>query len=992
MDTRCLRAILLLAALLLGVTACSSTDPDSGHDLLAVEFSTDEVTAPDVTASPDGEWLVFTLVGHLFRVPTGGGDAEQLTFGPYFDSDPAFSPDGERIVFVSDRDGTEGNLFLFELQSRELKQVTHEVMAGRPAWSPDGTRIAFLSFDRDPQQPAFMSQALSRVKEVPLLGGEPLTMVEEPAFHSSVLYLSDGRPAWAVLEPSRSGWSMEKAGPAASTRIETRDASGVITALAQTPGFLHRLVLDPEGRGFYARHLPQPQSGFAYEVEQLALISSSDGSIEHIGAVTGTNGFDWGPRIAVGRDGENIYLGEDGHLQAVSAADGSVHDIPFRTHVKHEVQQRSAPVSWHAPSGPAGRPRVILTPRMSPDGGWVLAIAAGQVWRFPLDGGNPELVYSEQGLVYEIELSPDGERLALVVRTVADRTLKVVDLKSGETVTLSHGRRYSGLSWNPVGRSVAYVDRFSGRLVIADTHARTETEFGSVEPDWIRPQFSSDGLSVFYVAGGTLYRHPLEGGALPEPLTAPDLEVSGFRVAADGKTLLIARKSEIWEATLGSSTIGNSDLRLLSRRGGSDFSTAPDDSGVLFAHEGDIWRKPYDGSRAEALPLALEIDRLRPPPVVLRRVRPLDFERGTFGPPTSVLIEDGRITTIGSAAESQAPNNAVVVDGEDRYLIPGLFDMHVHVPGEVAAFLAHGVTSVRDMGNVLWWVQMAADLGEYHPGPYPRCFYAGDFVPAAGIPDALRLLRLGGASYVKAYPDLPWTAHHIVAEEARREGLPVATHGTTVREVTKGATLGYSSLEHLGFSFYADLLQLMAGSGIAWTPTLGNMTGDWGVLVAEPDRLDTAAGTTLTWRSTADHQLQEERHGKLSLLPSIYRAQLKSISKAHELGVRMFVGSDAAAHLSFPGLSLHWELEHLARAGIPAIDLLRMATLEAAEALGAADELGSIQPGKLADLVLLDANPLADIRNTRSIWRVMRGGWVFDPDEIIPQIDESSGP
>ena len=114
-----------------------------------IEFETTEVTQADVALSPDGQWLIFTVLGHLFRLPVEGGTAEQLTFGPYYDTDPIISPDGARVAFVSDRDGSEGNVFVLELATGDIKQVTHPARWGsRSACSPDQSRARSCSARR----------------------------------------------------------------------------------------------------------------------------------------------------------------------------------------------------------------------------------------------------------------------------------------------------------------------------------------------------------------------------------------------------------------------------------------------------------------------------------------------------------------------------------------------------------------------------------------------------------------------------------------------------------------------------------------------------------------------------------------------------------------------------------------------------------------------------------------------------------------------------
>ena len=122
------------------------------------------------------------------------------------------------------------------------------------------------------------------------------------------------------------------------------------------------------------------------------------------------------------------------------------------------------------------------------------------------------------------------------------------------------------------------------------------------------------------------------------------------------------------------------------------------------------------------------------------------------------------------------------------------------------------------------------------------------------------------------------------------------------------------------------------------------------------------------------------------MLPGVFTQQLEGIGAAYSKGVQLHVGTDSPDnhHLAFPGLSVHWELKFLTQAGIPPLQAISIATRDAAEAVGAARDLGTLEVGKLADILLLDANPLEDIRNTEKIWRVIKGGWVFDPEKTHP--------
>ncbi len=300
---------------------------------------------------------------------------------------------------------------------------------------------------------------------------------------------------------------------------------------------------------------------------------------------------------------------------------------------------------------------------------------------------------------------------------------------------------------------------------------------------------------------------------------------------------------------------------------------------MIYAAGHRVWRRPLAGGEREEVPLHFELRRPRPPPLLLRRVRVLDFAAGGFGPETSLLIEDGRIRWIGPESGRAIPPSAVVLDAVGRYAIPGLFDLHVHAAwanheANPDAFIAYGITSVRDTGGRLDLLNSLSDRGELTADPLPRYFFSGEIFEGArpNWGDAFLLLARGedarahvrlwkerGAHFIKVYPSLPWPLQRVVAEEARRLGLPVVGHGLSTEEIVKSVTLGYAVLEHGPGNIADDLLQLLARAGTRWDPTLAIMGGHGLLLRDEPERLDDARFQTFV----PEKSIREARGGGL---------------------------------------------------------------------------------------------------------------------------------
>lgn len=979
-----------------------------------IEFETTEVTRPDVAVSPDGQWLIFTMLGHLFRLPVEGGNAEQLTFGPHFDSEPVISPDGSRVIFVSDRNGDDRNIFVLELETGEIEQLTREPWVSRPAWSPDGREIAYLRIEGGRQR---CTNNRSLVHRMLLTDTEPEAITASPLVIRSLFYLPDGRLAWTVYD----GDPHEGAG---ATRIEVTAVEGAISTLQTLDGLWNWVVSSPQGDGFYGtsrRFLPH--HGFFGQPADLLFASGSEDDVHHIATLGSDYCFMEDPRAAVSANNETLYVGDAGHLLKITLSDGTPERISFRANPRVEVRPPVEPPK-RTVATPGGRGELgsILDPQLSPDGRTLVFVALGYIWEQSLTGGDAQRLFDGNALERNPVFSPDGKRLAFVHSERGTKEIRVVDLASREIRTLDSASSFGRPSWSPDGTRLVVGGRSEGRfrvLALNVVDGSVETLAEASPRYWLpRPHFSADGESLYYTNDPTdtpaLYRLRLEGGVEAEVVTEP---VDRFReglVSPDGKRLVYRRNSEIWVTSLNPGTRSVDSPRRVSIEGGASFSFTPDGSALIYADGNRVWLHPLEGGEREEIPIRLRLETSDPAPLLVRRVRVLDFSAGGFGPPTSLFVQNGRLQWVGSEEGHRIPDETTVLDGRDGFAIPGLFDMHVHVESswvasDVAqeAFIAYGVTSVRDMGESLPWVKALADRSETAQ-PVPRYFFPGDAFESTqpgrggwglGIRDPnearayVRRWKEQGVHFVKTHPPISWPVRHAVADEAWRLNLPVAGHGSIGEELVQSVVWGHSFIEHAGGPggrAYDDVLQLLAIAGTYWDPTL--MLMGVGLVWAreEPERWDDPKLRAFVPEDVVRSLKSAWSAVETKALRGLWFEQLDQIRDAKWRGVKLLVGTDTQFwQMVYPGSSLHMEMELFAQAGLKPIEVLRIATLDAAEALGVQDDLGTLEAGKLADIVLLEANPVEDIKNTQAIWRVVKGGWVFDPNELRPRTRQS---
>jgi imidazolonepropionase-like amidohydrolase len=433
------------------------------------------------------------------------------------------------------------------------------------------------------------------------------------------------------------------------------------------------------------------------------------------------------------------------------------------------------------------------------------------------------------------------------------------------------------------------------------------------------------------------------------------------------------------------------------------------------------------------------------PGIVFQHANVVDVREGRVLQDQTVVIDAGRITVVDAGRAAKMPPGTQAVDATGKYLIPGLWDMHVHAAWPsfdqmfAPLFVANGVTGVREMYGSFFLIKSWKQ--RYHAGePWPRMIGAGHILDGpkpfwrgstvASTADearqAVQSLHAAGADFIKVYTKLPRDAYFAALDEAKKLGTYAAGHVPESVSVSEASEQGQRSVEHLnGISLEcskdADALRAVrarsaADSTAALLKTMREQTEQ---IIANQDPARASAlfeklvrnrtwqcATLTVLRSMA--YLNDEKFTndpRLRYMPAdmvkqwdwkndfrfrartpedwengrkSYALGRENVGRMHRAGVPFLAGTDFLNPYTFPGFSLHDELVLLTESGLSPADALRAATLNPAVFMNATDSLGTVEPGKRADLVLLDANPLADIRNTQKIRAVVLNGHYYD--------------
>jgi imidazolonepropionase-like amidohydrolase/Tol biopolymer transport system component len=1001
-----------------------------------------------VDVSPDGKEVAFDLLGDIYTVPIGGGEAKALTHDVAWQMQPRYSPDGKTIAFTSDQGGGD-NIWIMNRDGSNPRAVTKESfrLLNEPDWTPDGEYIVARKH--------FTAQRSLGAGEMWLYhrsGGEGLQLTKkpndqkdagEPAFSPDgrYLYFSQDITPGPIFE-----YNKDPNGEIFAIQRLDRQKGNVQRFLGG-PGGAVRPTPSPDGKllAFIRRvhyktvlHLMDLRSGEAWPI-----YDGLDRDMQETWSIHGVYpGMAWTP------DSKSIVFWAGGKIHRIDTASKKVSDIPFHVRTTRKVQQALRFPQEVAPK--AFATKMLRWVNVSPKGDRVVFQALGHLWIRDLPNGKPRRLTRQPSggnhWEYYPAFSRDGRS---VVYTTWDDdklgTVRVVPADGGEgKVVVGKPGQYVEPAFTPDGKQIVYR-KIEGGFVRTDAWSREPGIYrvaaAGGEPTLIteegeQPGFGAESGRVYLLrpAGEgkrKLVSLDLDGKDEREHLISEN--ATQFQVSPDGRWVAFTERFHAYvmpfvptgKAVDVGPKAGSLPLRRVTRDAGEYLHWAGDSKSLHWSLGPELYTLDLKNAFAfvEGAP-----ETLPDPPAAGQNIgfqADSDVPKGTVAvvggrvitmrgdeviEDGTVVLDGNRIKAVGPRANTPVPAGAYVVDGKGKTIIPGLIDVHWHGPfgsdGIVPqrnwvtyATLAYGVTTLHDPSNDTDTVFAASELQRAGMITAPRIYSTGTILYGANAPftatidnleDArshLRRLRAAGAFSVKSYNQPRRDQRQQVIAAARELNMMVVPEGGSLFEHNMAQVVdGHTGVEHTlpVARIYDDVRQFWGGTQVGYTPTLiVGYGGIWGE--------NYWYAKTPVWQNDrllrfVPREVIDERARRPFTAPDEEYNHFNIARIATELahaGVKVNMG----AHGQREGLGAHWEMWMLAQGGMTPMEVLRSATLNGAHYLGLDKDLGSLEPGKLADLVVLDANPLDDIRNSDHISLVVQNGRVYDAltlDQLAP--------
>lgn len=1049
-----MKKILTLAILLATTLSFAQKDKDDtkwdvnnpGKDFnyKTQRFTTTEGTWMNLDVSPDGQTIVFDMLGDIYTIPVSGGKAKALRTGIAFEVQPRFSPDGKHISFTSDAGGGD-NIWVMNANGNDAKQITKESfrLLNNAVWMPDGNYlIARKHFTSG------RSLGAGELWQYHITGGSGIQLTKRRNDQQDTgepFVTADGKYLYYSEDMYPGGNFQYNKDPNSQIYVIKRYnfENGKTETITGGPGGAARPTLSPDGKTLaFIKRVREKTVLYIHNLEtgeEFPVFDALNKDQQEAWAIFGVYpNFDWTP------NNEELVFWSGGKFQKINVKSLAVTNIPFEVDVKIDLAQT---VKTNTPIDRTSfTSKVIRDAITTPDGKTLIFNALGRLYKKTLPNGTPVRLTTGTDFEYEPSLAPNGTDIIYVTWNDLEKgAIYKLNINGGTPLRLTTQKGiYRTPSYSNNGTNIVFRkergNSDQGNSFTKNAGIYTMTAQGTNETKLDAggefPKYSADDSRIFLKTGGTYF------GNLTKKLISVNLKGQDEREhviskyanhivpSPDNKWVAFSNLHKVYVAPMPQigkplTLDGKSNsvpVQQIAKDAGVNIHWSPDSKKVMWTLGDEYFSNTLKEKFSFVDGGASTPSEMPTSGIKVNLTAPVDNPSGTIAftnariitmngdkiiEDGNIIIEGNKIIAVGPSASTPVPSNAKIYAMLGKTIMPGIVDSHAHIGAfrsglpaqqnwQFLANLAFGVTTSHDPSANTESVFTLSELQKNGQLTGPRLFSTGFILYGAdgdfkavinNLDDArssIRRTKAFGAKSVKSYNQPRREQRQQVLQAAREQGINVVPEGgsTFFHNLTMIID-GHTGVEHnIPVSpVYKDVLELWSKSNTGYTPTLivnyGGLNGEYYYYqrdnVWENEKL-----LKYSPRAIIDSRSRHRTMVPLKEYENGHILVSKTVKDLADKGVKVNMG----AHGQLQGLGAHWETWMIASGGMSNHEALKAATINGANYIGAGKDLGSLEVGKLADLLVLDKNPLDDIENTQYIKFVMQNGRLYDPETM----------